>query len=108
MAVEENSESIHVSGRVGKIESTSLDRLVQVIEISFIFLVVYSLITLFDAAIDSFELYNPISSNYLGREGVGSLAGLGCCRGTFAQLALPRRHRRRWSAPLRRGRSAWP
>ncbi|MHA2277131.1 MAG: hypothetical protein ACXAC2_15255, partial [Candidatus Kariarchaeaceae archaeon] len=75
MAVSEENQTTHIIDRIGKIETTSLDRLVQVIEISFIFLVVYSLITLFDAAIASFDLYDPISSEYLGRAGVGSLDG---------------------------------
>jgi hypothetical protein len=75
MAVSEETEKTHVSDRVGVIETTSLDRLVQVIEISFIFLVVYSLITLFDAAMASIDLYDPISSEYLGEARVGSLEG---------------------------------
>ncbi|MCE7737284.1 MAG: hypothetical protein GPJ54_20515 [Candidatus Heimdallarchaeota archaeon] len=75
MTVAENNQKDTITDRVGNIESTSLDRLVQVIEISFIFLVVYSLITLFDAAIAKFELYEPISGDYIGREGVGSLDG---------------------------------
>ena len=68
MAEIEENQTENNSDRVGSIESTSLDRLVQVIEISFIFLVVYSLITLFDAAVATFDLYEPISSDYIGRE----------------------------------------
>ncbi|MFV2015985.1 MAG: hypothetical protein ACC656_11180, partial [Candidatus Heimdallarchaeota archaeon] len=75
MRIPEDSKPVHIIDRVGKIESTSLDRLVQVIEISFIFLVVYSLITLFDAAVDKFKLYEPISTDYVGREGIGNLNG---------------------------------
>ncbi len=75
MAVSEDKETTHISDRVGKIESTSLDRFIQVLEISFVFLVVYSLITLLDAALDSFELYEPISADYLGEANVGNLRG---------------------------------
>lgn len=75
MSVTEDTQPELIDERVGHIESTSLDRLVQVIEISFIFLVVYSLITLFDAAVATFDLYEPISDDYIGRAGVGSLEG---------------------------------
>ncbi len=52
--------------------STPLERLIQVIEISFIFLLVYSLILLVDAVFDRFGLYSPLSSVYLGRPSIGS------------------------------------
>ncbi|OLS28430.1 MAG: hypothetical protein HeimC2_06490 [Candidatus Heimdallarchaeota archaeon LC_2] len=75
MSNSETKEVTHITDQIGKIESNSLDRFIQVLEISFVFLVVYSLITLFDAALDSFELYQPISDNFLGEDGVGSLRG---------------------------------
>jgi hypothetical protein len=56
-------------------KTTDLDQLVQILEISFIFLLIFSLVALFDAVIEGFGLYAPISDSYLGREGVGSLNG---------------------------------
>ncbi|MHA2299116.1 MAG: hypothetical protein ACXAEU_22840 [Candidatus Hodarchaeales archaeon] len=61
--------------RITKISSTSLDQLIIILEISFIFLLSYSLITLVDAALNSLELYDPIATLFLGEEGVGQLDG---------------------------------
>ncbi|MHA2251589.1 MAG: hypothetical protein ACXAD7_14590 [Candidatus Kariarchaeaceae archaeon] len=71
MSTGENLERVDI----GKIESTSLDQLVQVLEISFIFLLTYSLIALFDEAFVQLELYKPLASDYLGEENIGSLRG---------------------------------
>ncbi|MFX0113746.1 MAG: hypothetical protein ACFFB3_04300 [Candidatus Hodarchaeota archaeon] len=61
--------------RITKIQATSLDQLIQILEISFIFLLSFSLITLLDAAFIEFELYDPIANDFLGEEGKGSLDG---------------------------------
>lgn len=54
---------------------TRLDRIIQILEISFIFLLVFSLIALIDAVVDGLDLYTPISNDFLGRERVGPLNG---------------------------------
>ena len=55
--------------------STPLDRLIQVLEISFIFLLSYTLILLLDSVLERFGVYKPLSSKYLGEAGIGSLNG---------------------------------
>ncbi|MCE7733609.1 MAG: hypothetical protein GPJ54_01945 [Candidatus Heimdallarchaeota archaeon] len=56
-------------------KSTQLDQLVQIVEISFIFLVTFSLIALADTVLSSLDLYQGIAQNYLGEVNVGSLRG---------------------------------
>ncbi|MFW9991174.1 MAG: hypothetical protein ACFFD4_03865 [Candidatus Odinarchaeota archaeon] len=68
------SESL-TDTRITKISSTSLDQLIMILEISFIFLLSYSLITLVDAAFKGLELYDPIATYFLGDAGVGQLDG---------------------------------
>ncbi len=58
-----------------KTETTFLDQLVQVLEISLIFLTVYSIIILIDAVFEELELYKPLSTLFLGEPGVGSFNG---------------------------------
>ena len=70
-----NVNPILMPESIGVVKSTSLDQFIQVLEISFVFLLVYSLITLFDAAINIYDLYKPIASDFLGDQGVGSLNG---------------------------------
>jgi hypothetical protein len=60
---------------ITKIKSTRLDQLIQILEISFIFMICYSIITLIDASFQQLELYKPIASDFLGDQGVGSLNG---------------------------------
>ncbi|MFQ5977597.1 MAG: hypothetical protein ACE5OZ_05665 [Candidatus Heimdallarchaeota archaeon] len=60
---------------ITKIRATSLDQLIQILEISFIFLLSFSLITLLDAAFIELDLYEPIATDFLGEEGIGSLDG---------------------------------
>ncbi|MHA2168723.1 MAG: hypothetical protein ACXAB7_02310, partial [Candidatus Kariarchaeaceae archaeon] len=70
-----NEEAIE-GVKIEKIESTTLDQFVQILEISFIFLLTYTLITLFDATVASgLDLYANLAEDYLGREGIGSLQG---------------------------------
>jgi hypothetical protein len=52
-----------------------LDQLIQVLEISFIFLICWVLITLVDAAFDGLELYENIAYDFLGDQGFGNLDG---------------------------------
>ncbi|MCE7735598.1 MAG: hypothetical protein GPJ54_12015 [Candidatus Heimdallarchaeota archaeon] len=56
-------------------KSTQLDQLVQIIEISFIFLVTFSLIALADTVLSSLDLYKGIAQDYLGEVNIGSLRG---------------------------------
>ncbi len=56
-------------------ESDQLDRLIQIIEISFIFLLSFTIIALVDAAFEGLNLYRPLASNYLGAPEVGDLRG---------------------------------
>lgn len=56
-------------------KSTQLDQLVQIVEISFIFLVTFSLIALADTVLSSLDLYKGIAQDYLGEVNVGSLRG---------------------------------
>ena len=60
---------------ITKIKSTRLDQVIQILEISFIFIICYSLITLVDAAFVQLELYKPIAEDFLGVKGIGSLNG---------------------------------
>ena len=60
--------------RIDRIEATTLDQFVQVLEISFIFLLSFALITLFDTVFKNLDFYAPISG-YLGIHGIGSLNG---------------------------------
>ncbi|MHA2090566.1 MAG: hypothetical protein ACW98K_06880 [Candidatus Kariarchaeaceae archaeon] len=71
-----NNEVAIEGVKIEKIESTTLDQFVQILEISFIFLLTYTLITLFDESISSgLNLYDNLASDYLGREGIGNLEG---------------------------------
>ncbi len=54
---------------------TFLDQLVQVLEISLIFLTCYSIIVLLDAVFEGLQLYEPLASVFLGEPGVGSFNG---------------------------------
>ncbi len=56
-------------------ESDPLDRLIQIIEISFIFLLSFTIIALVDAAFEGLNLYRPLATNYLGAPEVGDLRG---------------------------------
>ena len=64
-----------VNSKIERIEATTLDQFVQVLEISFVFLLSFSLITLFDTVFANLNFYAPISNGYLGSRGVGSLNG---------------------------------
>ena len=61
--------------KIERIEATTLDQFVQVLEISFIFLLSFALITLFDTVFANLNFYAPIASSFLGNRGVGSLNG---------------------------------
>lgn len=61
--------------KIGKIESNDLDRLIQVLEIAFVFLLTFTLITLVDQVLEGINLYQPLSDSFLGERGVGSLNG---------------------------------
>lgn len=63
------------STKIEKIKATSLDQFVQVLEISFIFLLSFALITLFDTVFASLNFYAPIANSYLGTAQIGSLNG---------------------------------
>lgn len=52
-----------------------MDQFILILEISFVFLLVYTLITLFDASINSINAYGSLSNQFLGEQGVGSLNG---------------------------------
>ncbi|MFX0207490.1 MAG: hypothetical protein ACFFDT_15995 [Candidatus Hodarchaeota archaeon] len=67
--------------RITKIKATNLDQLIQVLEISFIFLICWVLITLVDAAFVELDLYVPIANDFLGDQGIGNLDG-----GNFEQI----------------------
>ena len=67
--------------RITKIKATNLDQLIQVLEISFIFLICWVLITLVDAAFVELDLYIPIANDFLGDQGFGNLDG-----GNFEQI----------------------
>ncbi len=60
---------------ITKIKSTRLDQVIQILEIAFIFIICYSLITLVDAALQGIDLYKPIAQDFLGVQNVGSLNG---------------------------------
>ena len=70
-----NTNTIDETDSTFKTEATTLDQLIIVLEISFIFLLVYSLIALFDSAFTGLGFYDGISKDYLGRKDVGSLEG---------------------------------
>ena len=59
---------------ITKIKANRLDQIIQILEISFIFMICYSIITLVDAAFLELNLYNPLS-DFLGDEGIGNLNG---------------------------------
>ncbi len=59
---------------ITKIKANRLDQIIQILEISFIFMVCYSIITLVDAAFLELNLYQPLG-DYLGDAGVGNLNG---------------------------------
>lgn len=67
--------------QIGIRKITNLDRLVQILEISFIFLLIFSLIALVDTVLFEVDLYDPISESYLGEKGLGPLEG-----GNFAAI----------------------
>ena len=56
-------------------KTSSMDQFILILEISFVFLLVYTLITLFDASINSINAYGSLTSRFLGEQGVGSLNG---------------------------------
>ncbi|MFX0050485.1 MAG: hypothetical protein ACFE8U_04245, partial [Candidatus Hermodarchaeota archaeon] len=68
---------------ITKKEATRLDQLIQVLEISFIFLLCFMLITLFDSALldGRLDLYSYIANDFLGQQGFGSLDG-----GNFGEI----------------------
>ena len=66
---------------ITKVKATRLDQLIQILEISFIFIICYSLITLVDAAFREIQLYEPIAQDFLGVESIGSLNG-----GSFEEI----------------------
>ncbi|MFX1253797.1 MAG: hypothetical protein ACFFCZ_19455, partial [Promethearchaeota archaeon] len=70
-----SNESFPSDTHITKIQATSLDQFVQILEISFIFLLTYSLILLLDAAVEGLHLYEPLSSLFLGEPFVGPLYG---------------------------------
>ncbi len=55
--------------------NNTLDRLILIVEISFIFLVSFTIIALVDAAFEGLNLYRPIADGYLGSPNVGDLRG---------------------------------
>ncbi|MHA1977802.1 MAG: hypothetical protein ACW98F_16375 [Candidatus Hodarchaeales archaeon] len=59
---------------ITKIKANRLDQIIQILEISFIFMICYSIITLVDAAFLELNLYNPLG-DFLGDEGFGNLNG---------------------------------
>lgn len=61
--------------KIERIEATTLDQFVQVLEISFIFLLSFALITLLDTVFANLNFYAPISGYFLGVRGVGPLNG---------------------------------
>ncbi len=69
--------------RIIKIQATKLDQLIQVLEISFIFLICFTLITLVNEALlkNTLNLYSPIAGMFLGEDDVGSLDG-----GNFGEI----------------------
>ncbi len=56
-------------------EADSLDRLILILEISFIFLLSFTIIALVDAAFEGLNLYHPLAEEYLGQPNVGDLRG---------------------------------
>ncbi len=67
-----SNESLKI---VKNTEYNSLDQLIQIIEISFVFLITFSLIALIDSAFNQANLYAGIASDYLGERDIGSLRG---------------------------------
>lgn len=76
-----SQEQLSEDIRITKIKATNLDQLIQVLEISFIFLICWVLITLVDAAFVELDLYVPIANDFLGDQGIGNLDG-----GNFEQI----------------------
>jgi hypothetical protein len=69
------TETENINKKIERIEATTLDQFVQVLEISFIFLLSFTLITLFDTVFYNLNLYSPLTDNFLGSRGIGSLNG---------------------------------
>jgi hypothetical protein len=69
--------------RIIKIKTTKLDQLIQVLEISFIFLICFTFITLVNEALlhNWVKLYDPIADLFLGEDNFGSLDG-----GNFGEI----------------------
>jgi hypothetical protein len=63
--------------RIPSIEATRLDQFIQILEISFIFLICFTLITLVNSALfeGALGLYQPIAGSFLGEPGIGSFNG---------------------------------
>ncbi|MFW9777595.1 MAG: hypothetical protein ACFFE8_01995 [Candidatus Heimdallarchaeota archaeon] len=63
--------------RIPSIEATKLDQFIQILEISFIFLICFTLITLVNSALleGVLDLYRPIADGFLGERGYGSFDG---------------------------------
>jgi len=63
------------SEKIDKRLSTRLDQLIQILEISFIFLFTFSLIALIDTTFSRLNLYSNIADIWLGDNGIGPLDG---------------------------------
>lgn len=61
-SVEESQPPIQEQTHIERIEANSLDQLIQIFEISFIFLLTFIFITLIDTALKRFNIYDPIST----------------------------------------------
>ncbi|MFW9853449.1 MAG: hypothetical protein ACFFFG_00215 [Candidatus Thorarchaeota archaeon] len=63
--------------RIPSIEATKLDQFIQILEISFIFLICFTLITLVNSALfkEVIDLYSPIADAFLGERDIGSFKG---------------------------------
>jgi hypothetical protein len=66
---------IEQKDKIEKIEATPLGQLVQILEISFIFILTYVFITLFDTVVLDLNLYDPLIDDYVGIREVGPLNG---------------------------------
>ncbi len=62
------SSETTIESRITKIQATKLDQFIQILEISFIFLICFTLITLVNSAlfVNKFDLYAPITNDFLG------------------------------------------
>lgn len=72
-----------LESRIPSIEATKLDQFIQILEVSFIFLICFTLITLVDSALleNTIDLYKPIADSFLGERGYGSFDG-----GNFGEI----------------------